>query len=182
MSNQHDSTTPRPMTPEEIERHARTRNEHTTPPQDPYSPYFNDEGVAQPAARRAGKTTRINELRNTAKRKPWILPAAIAAAALLLGIGIGASGTNTETIEVTKEVPVDKPYPVEKRIEVPVNVTPQACITALDLNEQAFSGLSESLGYIMDRDYAAATTTTERVKALTPRVNAAKAECRASAK
>lgn len=103
------------------------------------------------------------------KRRAWLIPAGIAALALLLGISIGVSGRPA-------------PVTIEKTVEKPVNVTPPACTQALDLYEQAMDGLSTSLGYIMDGNYSAAGTNTAKVKALAPRVNAAKAECRASTK
>lgn len=68
---------------------------------------------------------------------------------------------------------------VEKEI-VEKEVTPASCLEALELNEDAFSGLSTSMGHILDGDYTAASRSTDAVTKLVPKVNAAKAECRAA--
>lgn len=115
-----------------------------------------------------------------AKPKAWwkkplfLLPTG----ALLLGLAIGSS--NAPAPEV-KEVPGPERI-VTKTEKVDVPITPQACLTALDINELAFTFLSESLGHVLDADYTAANASSDKVKALVPKVNAAKSECRASAK
>lgn len=66
---------------------------------------------------------------------------------------------------------------VQEKI-VEKEVTPESCLTALDLNEEAFSGLSDSMGHVLDENYVAANRSTEKVKALAPKVTAAKLDCR----
>lgn len=116
------------------------------------------------------------------KKAWWKKPVVIMpAAALLLGLGIGSASAKTETVEVEKRVEVPGPERVvTKEVKVNVPSTPASCLEALDLNEQAFSYASESLGYVLKGQYANANAITEKMKALTPRANAAKAECRAS--
>ena len=110
-------------------------------------------------------------------KKPIVL---IPAAAMFVGLGMGAATTpEPKTVEVIKEVPGPE-RTVTKEVKVNVPTTPAACLTALDINEQAFTLLSESLGHVIDRDYTAANASSEKVKALVPKVNAAKAECRAA--
>lgn len=58
--------------------------------------------------------------------------------------------------------------------------TPEACLLALDLNEEAISGLSDAMDYLADKDYTAASRSIDDVKALVPKVNAAKEKCRDS--
>lgn len=100
----------------------------------------------------------------------------VGVAALILGVGIGAAG-EPEPVTIEKEVPGP-----ERIVTKTVEVTPEACLTALDLNEQAFTLLSSSMSSILDGDLAAANTSTGAVKAMVPKVNTAKAECRAGAK
>lgn len=102
------------------------------------------------------------------------------ALALLLGVGIGTGNKpEPERIEVTKEVPgPERTVTKTEKVEVPV--TPTACLTALDLNEEAFTGLAKSMQLVMDADYAGAKANNTTVAALVPKVNAAKAECRAA--
>lgn len=119
----------------------------------------------------------------TPPKKPrWYFKPAVLLpiAALMIGLGIGGATGKTETVEVTKEVTKEVPVEkiVTKTVEVPV--TPDSCLEALTINEQAFTYLSESMGHIVDGDFSAANASTERVKALVPKSNAAKAECRAS--
>lgn len=105
---------------------------------------------------------------------------AVATIALLLGIGIGTGNKpEPETTVETKTVQGPERV-VTKNVEVPV--TPQSCLDALTITETAFTYLSESMQHILDADYAAAEKSTARVKALVPKSNAAKAECRAAAK
>jgi hypothetical protein len=114
------------------------------------------------------------------KRRAWIIPVIALALGLIIG-GASTAGAKPEPVEVVKEVPGPE-RTVEKRVEVKVPTTPAACLNALTINEQAFTYLSESMDHILSADYAAANRSTERVKALVPKSNAAKAECRASAK
>jgi hypothetical protein len=103
-------------------------------------------------------------------KKPIVV---LPVATLALGLGLGA---NNRPDPVVNTVTVEKP--VEKIVEV----TPQSCLTALELNETAFSYLSDSLTSITEMDYTAAGSSTGKVEALVPKVNAAKSECRAAAK
>lgn len=110
----------------------------------------------------------------TPKKKRWytkpivLLPAL----ALIVGAGIGSAGQKAPEV-VTETKTVTETETVE--------VTPASCLEALDLNEEAFDYASESLGHIAAGDFDAARESTERMGTLTPRVNAAKESCRASA-
>lgn len=102
----------------------------------------------------------------------WKLAAMIFAAVLIGGvIGSASNPAPPPVIQVQEKI-------VEK--EVTVVQTPASCLEALELNEEAFSGLSTSMGHIMDGDYTAASRSTDEVTTLVPKVNAAKAKCRAS--
>lgn len=116
------------------------------------------------------------------KKKQWFTKPIVwvPAAAMLLGLAIGSSNTPAP-VEVVKEVPGPERI-VTKTEKVDVPVTPQACLVALDINELAFTLVSESLGHVLDADYTAANASSDKVKALVPKANAAKSECRASAK
>lgn len=117
---------------------------------------------------------------NAPKRKGWRIrhiAAAYAVGGLILGSALASAAVKPERVEVTKEVPGPE-RTVTKEVKVEVPVTPAACITALDLNEQAFSGLAESMRLVTEGDYAGAKANTDKVSLLVPRVNAAKAECR----
>lgn len=125
----------------------------------------------------------------TARQKPqawWKKPVVILPlGTLVLGLSLGTMN-RPDPVTVTVEKPVEKI--VEKK------VTPVACLTALDLSEQAFGYAAESMGYMSkaltaagDMDVAAITqasadlkVVTPKMEALSPRVNAAKAECRAA--
>lgn len=115
------------------------------------------------------------------KQAWWKKPAVLLpVGALLLGTAIGTANT-PKPVEVVKEVPgPERVVEKEKRVEVPV--TPASCMTALDLNEEAFSGLAKSMSLVTEGDYSGAKANNETVARLVPKVNAAKAECRASAK
>lgn len=128
-----------------------------------------------------------------APKKPWFKkPAALIAvfglACALVGGGIGAAG---KPEPVTKEVP--GPERVVTKTET-VEKTPVACLTALDLSEQAIDYAGEALGYTKEAmmaasrlDAAGITAESNKVGALTPKIKAitgpltaAKAECRAA--
>lgn len=99
---------------------------------------------------------------------------------LLLGLSIGGASAKTETVEVTKEVQVPGPErTVTKEVKVPVPTTPASCLEALTLTEEAFDYASESVGAISKYDLAGANAATKKLQAIAPRVNAAKAACRA---
>lgn len=130
-------------------------------------------------------------------RKPWFIPAACGLVGLLIGVGVGGSGdkkpeaapspvpTVTQTVTAT-------PPTITKTVEV----TPASCLKYVDLSEQAFSYAAEAMGYMSDGlkaagsfDVAAITAASEKLKTVTPKMNAlspqsnaAKAECKASAK
>jgi hypothetical protein len=132
----------------------------------------------------------------TPPQKPkawWKKPVVILpVAAFILGSGLGAMN-KPEPVRV--EVPgPERIVEKEKRVEVPV--TPAACLTALDLADEAFGYAAEAMGFMSDAmtaagnlDLAAITKanegldrTTPKMKALKDPMQAAKAECRASAK
>jgi hypothetical protein len=129
------------------------------------------------------------------KQAWWKKPAVLLPiGALLLGTAIGTSN-RPAPVEVVKEVPGPERV-VTKTEKVDVPTTPASCLTALDLSEQAFTYAAESMGYMNEALQAAGKFNTagieaagEKLKvlnpkltALSPQVNAAKAECRASAK
>lgn len=125
-------------------------------------------------------------------QKPWFIPAVVGSLALFVGIGIGSAG-EPEPVTVTKEVPGPERV-VTKTVEK--EVTPQACLTALDLSEEGFSYSAEAMGYMGDAltaagnfDVAALTkantdieTVSPKLKQLTAPMKVAVSECRASAK
>lgn len=97
----------------------------------------------------------------------WKLAAMVFPAVLIGGlVGSALNPAPAPVVQVQEKI-------VEKE------VTPESCLEALEINEDAFSYLSESMGHIMDGDYTAAARSTDKVTALVPKVNAAKAECRA---
>lgn len=119
--------------------------------------------------------------------------AAIAAAAgIVLGSAITASTLKPETVTVTKEVPGPERV-VTKTETVEKEVTPNACLTALDMSEQAIGYASDALGYSQDAVLAASKLDADginaqkdkmdalmpKLKALTEPLQSAKAECRA---
>lgn len=122
------------------------------------------------------------------KKPIFILPAAC----LLLGLGLGASNRPApERIEVPGPERV-----VTKTENVEVPVTPEVCLTALDLAEQGFTYAAESMGYMsaaltaasdldidaINKASADLKVVTPKMEALAPKANAAKSECRATAK
>jgi hypothetical protein len=121
--------------------------------------------------------------------KKWFIPAVCGALALIVGIGIGSGGQKTEYVDV----------PGAERVvtkEVEKEVTPQACLTALDLSEEGFGYSAEAMGYMSDALTAAgnidvaglqeANADLEKVspkmKALTTPMKENAAKCRAAAK
>lgn len=116
------------------------------------------------------------------KKRPWYKQriVLIPAAAMLVGLGMGAATTpEPKTVEVIKEVPGPE-RTVTKEVKVNVPTTPASCLEALDLNEQAFTGLAESLRLVTERDYSGAKANNDKVARLVPKVNAAKVSCRAA--
>lgn len=135
-----------------------------------------------------------NDAPKRPRKKRWILPVSVGVAGLLIGSAMGASN-RPKPVEVVKEVPGPErvvTQTVEKKVDVPK--TPAACLTALDLSEQAFNYAAEALGYSNDALTAAGQldpagiqaagdkmeALNPKIKALAPKVNAAKSECRAS--
>ena len=127
-------------------------------------------------------TTEHGNWNTPPKRRRWFTKPAVIlpVAAFILGSALGL-GATPKPVEKRVEVPGPE-RTVTKEVEVEVPVTPQSCLTALELNETAFSYLSDSLTSITEMDYSAAKASTGKVQALVPKVNAAKSECRASAK
>jgi hypothetical protein len=125
-------------------------------------------------------------------RRPAVLLTVFGLGCALVGGGIGASG-KPEPVTVTKEVPGPERV-VTKTETKEVEVTPQSCLTALDLAEQGFDYASEAMGYMSAAMTAAGNidlagvqqasadlkTVTPKMEALAPKANAAKAECRAA--
>lgn len=130
-------------------------------------------------------------------KRPWFAPVAIAAAGLLIGFGIGENAhprpttpAPAPTVTVTA-TPTPAPA-VTKTVEV----TPEACLTALDLSEQGFTYSAEAMGYMSDALTAAGEfdvaalqkanadldTLNPKLKALTGPMKTAATECRAAAK
>jgi hypothetical protein len=124
------------------------------------------------------------------KKKPWwkkaivILPVAT----LVLGLGLGA---------MNRPDPVQVPGPeriVNHTEEKRVEVTPEACLTAMGLYEKVIDYSSEALGYTKDAMLAASRLDaagiramdakmgelTPKIKAVTEPLLAAKASCRAA--
>jgi hypothetical protein len=114
-----------------------------------------------------------------------------AVAGLILGSAVTA-GVKPEPVTVTKEVPGPERV-VTKTETVEKEVTPNACLTALDMSEQAIGYASDALGYSQDAVLAASKLDADginaqkdkmdalmpKLKALTEPLQSAKAECRA---
>ena len=118
------------------------------------------------------------------KKAVVILPVAT----LVLGLGLGT---------MNRPDPVQVPGPeriVEKPIEKRVEVTPQSCLTALNLSDEAFGYAAEAMGFMSDAmtaagnlDLAAIKKANEGLNQTTPKMTklkdplqSAKAECRAA--
>lgn len=131
-------------------------------------------------------------------KKSKVIGASVAGL-LIFGIGsaAGASGSTPESAPapaptVTATVTAPAPAPVVKTVEK----TPESCLTALKLGEQAFDYAAESMGYMNEALQAAGRmnvagleAANEKLKILNPKMsalsgpaNAAKAECRAAQK
>lgn len=127
------------------------------------------------------------------KKRSWIRKAILPAAALFIGMGMGAAGAGgsqepaaapTPAPTVTETVKV--PGPVEtKTVEVPGperEVAPAICATALDYADQGFTIAGEVLtalqAGIASGDFSGADAGNEKMSALAPKYNAAKAACR----
>jgi hypothetical protein len=142
-------------------------------------------------------SNRPPSLRDRLPKGKWVLPAAIGAVALLFGMGIGASG-RPDPVQVAVPGPtvtstVTATPPTITKVQ---EVTPAACLKYIDLSEQGFSYAGEAMGYMSDAlkaasafDVASLTAASEKIKSVTPKMNAlstpsnaAKAECKASAK
>lgn len=127
------------------------------------------------------------------KKKRWFKNPLllIPVGALILGFSAGASTTpEPVTVTETKEVPGPERV-VEKEVEVPV--TPAACTEYIAVSEEAFGYASEIIGYlgsaltgasdfdvaVVEKAAADMKTVQPKLEAVTPKVNAAKAECAA---
>jgi hypothetical protein len=123
-------------------------------------------------------------------RRKWVPYAALGASMLFIGVAIGASG-QPDPVEVVKTVPGPT-----KTVTKEVEVTPAACLKALDLSEQGFTLSAEAMGYMSDALTAASqfdtaaiqqansdlTELNPKIKALTAPMKSAATECRAAAK
>lgn len=125
------------------------------------------------------------------KKKRWFKNPLllIPVAALIVGFSAGAS-TTPEPVTVTTEVPGPE-RTVTKEVEK--LVTPAACTEYIAVSEEAFGYASEIIGYLGSALSGAADFDTAMVEkaavdmevvmpkleALTPKVNATKAECAA---
>lgn len=126
------------------------------------------------------------------KKKGWRIrhiAAAYAVGGLILGSALAATAIKPERVEVPGPERI-----VNKTVEVDKPVTPAACLTALDLSEEAFGYAAQAMGYMSDAltaaskfDTAAITQANTDLKAVTPKMtalkdpmNAAKSECRAA--
>lgn len=143
-------------------------------------------------------------MNNTLKKGLIIGGSAFGALVLFtVGMGAGASATQSGAIAapvpavtVTPE-PVETIVEVEKIVEVPgetvtVEVTPAACLTALDLADEGLLIAADNMGiladtfdYIIDFDFEGVDGQTAKLDANTAKINkitdpylAAKAECR----
>jgi hypothetical protein len=125
------------------------------------------------------------------KKTPfWKRPLLWVLAALLFGIAVGAG--DPRTVEVTKEVPVEKI--VEKEVEVAVPTTPEACTDALDYASVIFTMNAEAIGVMqnmlkhavaldaagMDADTAELDKLTQNLGKIKTPYQSAVEQCRAS--
>jgi hypothetical protein len=115
-------------------------------------------------------------------------------AAFLIGGGVSAATSQAEPAKVpapiTKTVTVAGPervvtrdVPGPERIvtkNVTKDVTPAACLTALDLADEAFGYAGEGFAAVADMDVDGLSAATRKVTQVTPRYQAAKAACRAA--
>lgn len=161
-----------------------------TPNNDPFAP--RTEGVPftgpKPAARHMGNGKKPKKPLG----KGGKITLGVLGSFILLGIGASMGGASEpaepEVKTVTKEVEVEKIVEVE--------VTPEACIEALDLAGESLTILSDLPGMISEAAIAGTTFDTAaiediagrvgtiegQINTLTPQVGAASSECRASAK
>jgi hypothetical protein len=115
-------------------------------------------------------------------------------AAFLIGGGVSAASSQAEPAKVpaavvkTVTVPgpervVTRDVPGPERIvtkEVTKDVTPDECLTALDLADEAFGYAGEGFAAVADLDVAGISAATRKITGVTPRYQAAKAACRAA--
>ncbi len=123
-------------------------------------------------------------------KKPWFPFLVTGVLAMVIGTAIGASG---QPKPVITEVPGPERV-VTKTVEK--EVTPAACLKALDLSEQGFSYAAEAMGYMSDALTAAGNlnvpamqkanadlaVVSPKMKQLTTPMKTASTECRAAAK
>lgn len=150
--------------------------ENTTPDLDRHSPDYEFRPFP-------GNTPPAPKKQAWWKKPIVILPVAT----LILGLGLGMSNRPDP---VTNTVTVEKP--VEKIVEK--EVTPQACLTALDkagevidISGEVVRVMSEGFSAVSTMDVAGVAAVgpkvqeqTAKLKALTPSYVAAKTECRAA--
>lgn len=136
----------------------------------------------------------MSDLHSPAPKTKWfkkpIVWLPVVAAVVAFAMGSGSTSARTVEVEKRVEVPVEKIRTVEKKVEV----TPASCLEALTLSEQAFDYAAEALGYSGEALQAAARLNAPgiqaakakmdilnpKMSALAPKVNSAKAQCRAS--
>lgn len=81
------------------------------------------------------------------QKKRWLMPVLVAVA-VLLGFAVGGAAVPPKTVEVTKEVPVDKIVTKEVTKEVPT--TPKECTDALDYAATIFTMNADAIGTMSD--------------------------------
>lgn len=128
-------------------------------------------------------------------RPSWAPTAVIALGAAVLGWGLAGGDSvapEPQVVTETKEVEVIKE--VEVPVETIVEVTPQACLDALEYAADGFEIAAEMIGYIqpaamagLDQDVAAIesivsgmSASNTQLEELTPLASAASAECRSN--
>lgn len=128
----------------------------------------------------------------------WIIPTSVGMVALFMGVGIGGSGSSEEataaepepaptvtetaepepapTVTETAEPEVET---ITEEVEVEKEVTPQACLDALDTADQIIAWASEGFGYAADGmmaaieyDAAGLDIATENLNGITANVEA----------
>ena len=143
------------------------------------------------------------------KSRRWVRPVAFSAAGVLtlfIGVGIGASGSDAPAdaspapTKTVTAAPIVETETVTETVEVPV--TPEACITALDLSGEALGLSGDVIGWqaealmiaadALGNPFAADQASIDRiveltgyiedataeVEAMTPAAGAASQECR----
>lgn len=128
------------------------------------------------------------------KRPSWLLPAVVAVLAGSIGYGAAggaAAAPEANVVTETKEVEVIKE--VEVPVETIVEVTPAACLEALDLAADGFDIAADMIGLIepaaraglevnvdaISEITSSMAASNAQLEELTPRASAASTQCRA---